>query len=107
MKQHEGNPWTVDRRIPLALVLTIMIQTSAGVWWASSISEKVGFNVKTIDRQGAQIELNRTSVNQIDRTNTKLIEQIQHLREDTNDLKKAQIETNVILRELFRQREGK
>jgi hypothetical protein len=33
--------WTVDKRVPLALIVTIVIQTGGLVWWASSLSERV------------------------------------------------------------------
>lgn len=36
-KQH----WTVDKRIPLALVITIVLQTGGLVWWAATISSRV------------------------------------------------------------------
>lgn len=33
--------WTVDKRIPLAFVIAILIQTAGAVWWASAISARV------------------------------------------------------------------
>lgn len=33
--------WTVDKRIPLALVITITLQTGGLVWWAATISSRV------------------------------------------------------------------
>ena len=35
--------WHLDRRVPIALIVSIAIQTAGIVWWASSISERVGF----------------------------------------------------------------
>lgn len=94
----EGAHWTVDKRIPLALVLTILMQTSAGVWWASAISTQVGFNSSRILAQETRIEQNRESAQQVDRTNVRLIEQISGMRESMNELKRAQNETNELLR---------
>lgn len=34
-------PWHLDKRIPLALIGAILIQTGAAFWWASSINERV------------------------------------------------------------------
>lgn len=36
-----GEHWTVDRRIPLALVAAIAIQTAGAVWWAASIDQRL------------------------------------------------------------------
>lgn len=33
--------WHFDRRIPIALVLTILIQTAGAVWWLSSLNSRV------------------------------------------------------------------
>ena len=33
--------WHLDKRVPLALIVTICLQTGTFVWWASSITERV------------------------------------------------------------------
>ena len=33
--------WTVDKRIPLALLVTIALQTGGIVWWAAGLSSRV------------------------------------------------------------------
>ena len=33
-----GDHWTLDKRVPLALVLTIILQTAGGVWWAATLT---------------------------------------------------------------------
>ena len=33
--------WSVDKRIPIALIVTICIQSMAAVWWAAKTDEKV------------------------------------------------------------------
>ena len=30
------SPWMLDKRVPIALILAILAQTAAGVWWAAS-----------------------------------------------------------------------
>ena len=34
-------PWHLDRRVPVALIVTLVIQTGAVVWWASNIDKRV------------------------------------------------------------------
>lgn len=49
-------PWHMDKRVPVALILTIILQTVGIVWWASSITADVA-NLKTSDqRQDSRIE---------------------------------------------------
>lgn len=32
--------WTIDKSIPLALIVTIVLQGGIGVWWASNLSTR-------------------------------------------------------------------
>ena len=47
-------PWHLDKRVPLALILTVALQTAGMVWWAASISARV----ETHDRQIAALVQN-------------------------------------------------
>lgn len=46
--------WHFDRRIPIALIVTIIIQTGAAIWWASSVNSYIEGDRKgeadTLDR---------------------------------------------------------
>ena len=33
--------WHLDRRVPIALIVALMIQTSAGIWWAATLTARV------------------------------------------------------------------
>lgn len=39
--QSEKEHWTVDKKIPLALVITLLVQTGGVVWWSSQLSSRV------------------------------------------------------------------
>jgi len=54
--QEEGKGWHVGREIPLALVVTVLLQTFAAVWWASSISKIVDQQQNMIMRQQHDID---------------------------------------------------
>lgn len=34
-------PWHLDKRVPVALIVTILIQTAAAVWWASETTQRL------------------------------------------------------------------
>ena len=36
-----GAKWHLDKRIPIALIVAIAMQTGAGIWWLSSINSRV------------------------------------------------------------------
>jgi hypothetical protein len=50
--QPTGDHWTVDRRIPLALILAIVVQTGGIVWWAASASERLNNLEKKVELAG-------------------------------------------------------
>jgi hypothetical protein len=37
----EDGSWHLDKRVPLALIFTILVQTAMGFWWASGLTERV------------------------------------------------------------------
>lgn len=62
MKDPAGESFHVDKRIPLALIVTLLIQTGGIAWWASAISsaqaEATKERVKIETRVG-QVEASR------------------------------------------------
>lgn len=48
MTQSEDDAkWHLDRRVPLAMILAIIMQTGTFIWWASSLTERVN----TLERE--------------------------------------------------------
>lgn len=50
MSESSEKRWHLDKRIPIALIITLALQTAAGIWWASSLSERVN----TLERDSAK-----------------------------------------------------
>lgn len=46
--------WHLDKRVPIALILTLVLQTGGLVWWASSLSERVNALERTRDATAPQ-----------------------------------------------------
>jgi Tfp pilus assembly protein PilO len=56
MSQTEHNPldsWHLDRKVPVALIFAIAVQTIGAVWWAATISQRV----ETIERRTTALEI--------------------------------------------------
>lgn len=45
----EDGRWHLDKRVPLALIVAILLQSGAAMWWASGLSERVNM----LERQQA------------------------------------------------------
>lgn len=48
-EQDDGSHWRVDRHIPISLILTILVQTGAFVWWGASTDQKVSVLKERLD----------------------------------------------------------
>lgn len=40
MAQDDGQ-WHLDKRVPIALIVTLVFQAAAGLWWASGVNNRV------------------------------------------------------------------
>lgn len=63
--QNDLAHWHLDRRVPIALILTILIQSGSALWWAAGVSAKVD----TLERQAAT---NSNQAERIVRLETKM-----------------------------------
>lgn len=50
--------WSVDKKIPLALMLAILAQTGAGVWWASALNTRV----TSVETHSIQVDTTLTKI---------------------------------------------
>jgi hypothetical protein len=41
MMDEDQKHWHLDRRVPIALIVTIAIQTAGIIWWASDVNARV------------------------------------------------------------------
>lgn len=79
MAVNDPGAWHLDKRIPLVLVSTIVLQSFAAVWWASSISQRMLQFEESIkmaaDQNGRIIKLetqSEASARTLDRVETKV-----------------------------------
>lgn len=71
--------WHLDKRVPLVLVATIVLQSFAAVWWASAINERMRLfeaSLLRADDQGGRIikleAQTDTSIKTLDRVEKKV-----------------------------------
>lgn len=57
-----GGSWHLDRRVPLALIVTIVLQTGGLIWWASQLSARVD----TLERQQTISEPQRDRLTRVE-----------------------------------------
>lgn len=92
-KDETSNAWHLDKRIPLAFLLAIMIQTAGGAWFVSSLNEKVGRNTEINMEQNLDIKALDKAVSLQAVSDAQILERVDNL---TKELEK----TNEYLRRL-------
>lgn len=43
--------WHLDKRIPIALIVTIILQSAAAIWWAARVDQRVTAIERHVDRR--------------------------------------------------------
>lgn len=43
MNDPENKHWHLDKKVPIALIFAMAVQTGTFVWWAASLSERVNY----------------------------------------------------------------
>ncbi len=69
--------WHLDKRVPIAMIVAIMVQTGGGIWWAATVNARVNAIETSIQstapqadrltRVEVQIEVVKDGVNEIKR----------------------------------------
>ena len=63
-RDSDDRRWHLDKRVPIALIFTIIVQTAGLVWWASSLTERVNTLERRADASAPQAErITRLEVN--------------------------------------------
>lgn len=80
-----GAGWHLDRRIPLVLILTILVQSGAAVWWASNTDSRLAaleaMSRDTSDQSGRIIR-NETRIEILANTLTRIEDKLDRALRD-------------------------
>jgi hypothetical protein len=78
--------WHLDRRVPIALIVALAVQTSGIVWWAASLSGRVDQHARDIARTGGEVAVLRDAAQTQAVQMGRIEEQISGLRTDIGRL---------------------
>jgi hypothetical protein len=51
MTRTPAEPWHLDKRVPLALIVTILLQTGTAVWFLASLQSRMGVVERDLGRE--------------------------------------------------------
>lgn len=93
--------WHLDKRVPIALIFTLFVQSAAAIWWAASINERMAMNEASITAVKAD---QATAGRELDTQRTQVAVLVEQLGNTNKSLERLQTEvrdTNSLLRELI------
>jgi hypothetical protein len=67
-----GGHWSIDKRVPVAIVLAIFLQTVSAVWWASGVHSSMGSHERAIEALQADVRVLQSRNDRIAVLETKL-----------------------------------
>jgi cell division protein FtsB len=98
--------WHLDKRVPVALILTLLGQMVVAIWWAASLNQRV----EAIERDVSAAAVRSQSVdNTLSSQSTQiavLVERIEAQNERVVNLTAQVAQTNDLLREYLRKNGG-
>jgi hypothetical protein len=68
--------WHLDKRIPLALIATMMLQFGGGIWWISQIQFRIEQQGQAIEALESSVRASSTNSNTLDNRITRIEEKL-------------------------------
>jgi Tfp pilus assembly protein PilO len=78
--------WSLDKRVPIALIFAIALQTTGVVWYVATLTSRIGVNEVNISRVERDVLATRVSAQNQAVQLGRIEEQITGLREDIRGL---------------------
>jgi hypothetical protein len=69
--------WTIDRRIPLALIATLLVQFGGFVWWFSSVESRLTVKEQRLARVEQRLDEDQRAI-------TAIVERLARIEERAN-----------------------
>ena len=85
----ETESWHLDKRVPIALIFAIAVQTGGALWWAAQIQSRVSGAENNINKLEIIVEMQRDVSNVQAVQLGRIEEQIVGMRSDLSRLVRA------------------
>lgn len=95
--------WHLDKRIPLALIFTLVVQAVVVIWYGSNLVRDVEAGAEMNVQQNARISLVEGATNAQAVGAATTAAQLTAVRESLNEMKAAQSEMTRLLRDIVAQ----
>lgn len=80
MNSQKSEKWKLDKHIPVAVIVAILVQTSGAIWWAATVTTRMDDMDRRIDTNAITINQSRIVLERMSRVE----ERVDGLKEQTN-----------------------
>lgn len=96
--------WHLDKRVPIALILAIFVQSSGGFWWASAMNTRMEQVERRLENFASRAAENERTVTQQGREIAVLTSEIRNTNVQLERLYVQGEATNELLQNILRNR---
>jgi peptidoglycan hydrolase CwlO-like protein len=104
VKQKPDNEWHLDKRVPIALIITLLLQFGAGVWWASNANERLDQVERRLEGFADRSDAMRGQINEQGQSIAVLLSRIDDTNTNLDRLRGEVATTNNLLRQMLQER---
>lgn len=72
-------PWHLDRRVPIALILTVLVHIAAGAWFWATLQSRVDVLTRDLERQRLADAAHTAAIRRIETSAAGLDQQLAHI----------------------------
>jgi hypothetical protein len=90
-----GEPWHLDKRVPVAIIFALLIQTAGAVWWASAMTSNIAALREADARlEGADVQIRidatsrETRLRLVETSMSRADERLIAIQEGVNEIKR-------------------
>jgi Tfp pilus assembly protein PilO len=94
----DESAWHLDKKIPIAIIVAIVVQTSGFIWFLSGLNSQVEQMSKTNDQQDERIHAVEQAAQTQAVSSASITQQISALKDVLEQMRQDQRETNGLLR---------
>lgn len=91
--------WHLDKRVPVAIIFAILMQSLGGVWWASSLNERTAQIERRLDGFADRSQSSDRDISSLQQSVAVLSTQIDNTLRSVSRLENEVAATNTLLRE--------
>lgn len=93
--------WHLDKRVPVAIIFAIFVQSMGGIWWASSLNERTAQIERRLEGFSIRAQQQDRDIGVIQQSVAVLSAQLENQIRATTRLEQAVADTNNLLREIL------